>query len=73
MEHMEHKTCEDCGKRIKIDRIIIKSTPDGNCYYCRMCNDYSIYLDNKLDEMLKLNGITMKSILKEVKLMESDT
>jgi len=44
MHYITYKSCEECGKRIPIDRIIIKSTADGNCYYCRMCIDYIDYI-----------------------------
>ena len=71
MDYITYKSCEECGKRIPIDRIIIKSTADGNCYYCRMCIDYINYMDVKLQELLLKYNITQSTINKEMDEMNS--
>jgi hypothetical protein len=67
---MEYKNCEECYKNYSMDKIVIKSTDDGNCFYCRMCYDYIKYMDIKFYEMKSLFNITDKQIMKEIKLME---
>jgi len=69
---MNKRACEECGKRYLIERLIIKSTCDGDCFYCRMCSDYNEYLEVKAKELLIKFNITNAMIMKEVKEMESD-
>lgn len=68
---MDYKTCEECYKRIPIQRIIVKATDDGNCYYCRMCIDYIDYIEKKGQELMIKYGITNAMIDKEIKEMDS--
>ena len=48
---MDYKSCEECYKKMPIEKIVIKSTDDGNCFYCKMCYDYIKYMDTKFYEM----------------------
>lgn len=69
---VEYKSCEECYKKLPLEKIIIKSSDDGNSYYCSMCYDYIKYMDTKFDEMKSFYGITNKQIMKEIKSMEED-
>ena len=66
MNYTTHKYCEECSKRVPVERIVIKNTEDGNCFYCRTCYDYILYLDMKEQELLNIYKIDQLTIQKEV-------
>lgn len=68
---MNYKSCEECYKKIPIERIVIKPTADGDCFYCRMCFDYIQYLDTKAQELMLVYNIDQSTIQKEVDEMNS--